>query len=262
MKPRRGAYLLPSLLTTGNMLLGFYAVVLGLRSHFEFAVLLVFAAAVLDSLDGAIARMTNTESDFGREYDSLADLFTFGATPALLAYLWGLDELGRAGWLLPLFFMVSMAIRLARYNVQPKSADSRFFAGLPAPAAAGAICSIVFFQPDPDLRPWIHGLMVIALPLVAGLMISTFRYRSIKRLSLRQRRSYRLLWLPAAALLLVAYHPPAFFLTAAVAYTLSGPIGWLYGRAKHRGRGEPAADAVDPSATVAATPASDSEENR
>ncbi len=229
-RARRGAYLIPSLLTTGNMLLGFYAVVRGLRGDFEVAALLVFAAGVLDGLDGAIARMTGSESDFGREYDSLADLFTFGATPALLAYIWGLNKIDRAGWLVPLFFMVCMATRLARFNVRVQSTDARYFAGLPSPAAAGVICSILFFRPGPDLRPWIEGLMVLSLIAVAGLMVSTFRYRSVKQLKLRERRSYRFLWLPAAALLIAAYHPQAFFLTAAVAYTLSGPTFWLAGR--------------------------------
>jgi len=234
-RARRGAYLLPSMLTTGNMLLGFYAVVRGLRGEFEAAALLVFAAGVLDGLDGAIARMTGSESDFGREYDSLADLFTFGATPALLAYTWGLNEFGRAGWLVPLFFMVCMAIRLARYNVRVQSTDARYFTGLPSPAAAGTICSILFFQPEPQLRPWIEGLMVLALVGLALLMVSTFRYRSVKQLKLRERHSYRFLWLPAAALLIAAYHPQAFFLTAAVVYTLSGPTLWLIARLR-RGR--------------------------
>ena len=232
---RRGAYLLPSLLTTGNMLLGFYAVVRGLRGEFEAAALLVFAAGVLDGLDGAMARMTGSESEFGREYDSLADLFTFGATPALLAYVWGLKNIDRAGWLVPLFYMVSMATRLARFNVRVQATDKRYFAGLPSPAAAGVICSILFFRPEPeDLRPWIEGLMVLALLTVAGLMVSTFRYRSVKQLNLRERRSYRFLWIPAAALLIAAYHPQAFFLTAAVAYTLSGPTFWLTGRLRRR----------------------------
>ena len=145
---RRGAYLLPSLFTIGNMLLGFYAIVLGFRGAdlgsaglFQRAALLVFAAGLLDGLDGRIARMTGTDSDFGREYDSLADLLTFGVAPALLTYAWGLRELLRFGWLVPLFFVVCCATRLARFNIQVRVVDSRRFVGLPAPAAAG--CSTV-----------------------------------------------------------------------------------------------------------------------
>ncbi|HBL32025.1 MAG TPA: CDP-diacylglycerol--serine O-phosphatidyltransferase, partial [Acidobacteria bacterium] len=145
---RRGAYLLPSLFTICNMLLGFYAIILGLRQDFRMAALLVFIAAIVDTLDGRIARMTGTESDFGREYDSLADVITFGATPALLTYLWGLRLFDRDAWLIPLFYMVCAATRLARFNVQTKVVDYRFFVGLPVPAAAGTICSILFFAPD------------------------------------------------------------------------------------------------------------------
>ena len=119
-KLRRGAYLLPSLFTVGTIVLGFYAVIRGLRGDFASAALMIILAGVLDNLDGRIARLTNTDSDFGREFDSLADVLTFGAAPALLAHLWGFRELGRVGWLLPLFFLVCATTRLARFNVQTK----------------------------------------------------------------------------------------------------------------------------------------------
>jgi CDP-diacylglycerol--serine O-phosphatidyltransferase len=226
---RRGAYLLPSLFTTANLLLGFYSIVTGLHGNFQRAAILVFVAAILDGLDGRIARMTHTESDFGREYDSLADLFAFGAAPALLCYVWGLNELGRAGWLVPLFFMVCAAARLARFNVQTRVVDSRYFAGLPSPAAAATVCSVLFFVPMADGLLW--ALVLVAVLVATGvLMVSTFRYPSLKRIDLRQRRSYRALLPLAAALLVVAYHPPAFFLAVAVLYALSGPVGWLAGR--------------------------------
>ena len=158
---RRGAYLLPSLFTIGNMLLGFYAVVMAFRgsrvvvteaadAYFVRAALAVFIAGILDTLDGRIARMTGTDSEFGREYDSLADLFTFGAAPALMTHVWGLDSFGRIGWLVPLYYMVCTATRLARFNVQTKVLDSRYFVGLPSPAAAGSVCSLLFFVPGPS----------------------------------------------------------------------------------------------------------------
>lgn len=231
---RRGAYLLPSLFTTGNLLLGFYAVIKGIHGHFRGAALLVFAAAILDALDGRIARLTNTDSDFGKELDSLADLFTFGAAPALLCYLWGLQTFDRVGWLIPLFFLLGAAFRLARFNVQAKVVDSRFFVGLPAPAAAGALCSLLFFVEGYASEPWLRALVAGALLATGGLMVSTFRYRSFKKLDLRRRQSYRLLLPLAAAVLVIAYHPPAFFLVVAVIYTLSGPLGWVWRRLTHR----------------------------
>jgi len=247
---RRGAYLLPSLFTIGNMLLGFYAIVLGLRDKdFRTAALLVFIAAILDTLDGRIARMTGTESEFGKEYDSLADVITFGAAPALLCYLWGLRPFDRDAWLIPLFYMVCAATRLARFNVQTKVVDSRFFVGLPVPAAAGTICSILFFAPDnhprsqdlpvwmqgvdPEgLRVWMQVLVATALLLIGVLMVSTFRYYSFKKFDLRKRWSFRAL-IPIAAIVLVAYYIPyAFFLALAVTYTVSAPLNWLIGRVR------------------------------
>jgi CDP-diacylglycerol--serine O-phosphatidyltransferase len=227
---RRGAYLLPSLFTIGNILLGFYAVVRGLKGEFQDAVLLIFAAAVLDALDGRIARLTGTDSAFGREYDSLADVITFGMAPALLAFFWGLDDLGRVGWLVPLFYVVCTATRLARFNVQTRVTDKRYFAGLPAPAAAGALGSILFLAPDPEGRPWIGACLLASLIFLGLLMVSTVRYHSFKQIDLRRRRSYRVILLLAAFVLVIAYHPEAFFLSVAGVYALSGPTGWLAGR--------------------------------
>jgi CDP-diacylglycerol--serine O-phosphatidyltransferase len=243
---------MPSLFTIGNMLLGFYAMVCGFRAFstqvddglFARGALLVFVAALLDGLDGRIARMTGTESDFGREYDSLADVITFGVAPAMLALFWGLHELGRLGWLVPLFFTVCCATRLARFNVQARIVDSRYFVGLPAPAAAGAICSILFFAPDREWKPWLVLLMLVALVGIGLLMVSTFRYRSFKQFDLRRRWSYRALVPVAAVVLVTALSPRAFFLAVAVLYTFSGPIGWTWGRLRPRPaevKAEPAA---------------------
>ena len=250
---RRGAYMLPSLFTIGNILLGFYALVLGLRaaglipydasSHpragFDIAALLVFCAAILDALDGRIARMTGTESDFGKEYDSLADVFTFGVVPALLTYLWGLSELGRVGWLVPFFFLVCTATRLARFNVQTRVVDSRYFVGLPTPAAAGTVCSILFFAPDAEWRSWMEVLTLTVLALIGALMVSTFRYTSFKKIDLRKRWSYRAFVPIAAIILVIVFEPRATFLAVAVLYTLSGPLAYLWGRLRRRPAEEP-----------------------
>ena len=231
---RGGAYLLPSLFTIGNILLGFYAIVRGLRGDFENAALCIFAAAVLDGLDGRIARLTHTESDFGKEFDSLADVLTFGLTPALLTYLWGLRDLGRVGWLFPLYFLVCTATRLARFNVQTRIVDSRYFVGLPSPAGAGSIAAFLLIAPASDWRPWCQAAMLFALFCVGTLMVSTFRYPSFKKIDLRQRRSYRVALPLAGILSLLAWRPTSFFLGAAILYTLAGPIGWLWGRVRRR----------------------------
>ncbi len=233
---RRGAYLLPSLFTIGNMLLGFYAIVCGYRDgDFQKAALLVFAAALLDSLDGRIARLTGTESDFGKEYDSLADVITFGATPALLTYFWGLGDFHPDAWLLSLFYMVCCATRLARFNVQTKIVDARFFVGLPTPAAGGAICSLLFFAPDSQWRVWMQVLVATALLVVGALMVSTFRYPSGKKVDLRKRWSFRALVPIAAVVLTIYFIPRAAFLTLAMLYTLYGPLAYFVGRLRPGG---------------------------
>jgi CDP-diacylglycerol--serine O-phosphatidyltransferase len=229
-KLRRGAYLLPSLFTLGTIVLGFYAVIRGLRGDFASAALMIILAGVLDNLDGRIARLTNTDSAFGKEFDSLADVLTFGAAPALVAHLWGFRELGRLGWLLPLFFLVCATTRLARFNVQTKAVDRRYFVGLPVPAAAGSVAAIVFIAPDSQWQSWLPTLLLAALGWLGLLMVSTFRYRSFKELDLRKRWSYRAAPVLAAFVLLMIYHPSAFFLSAAILYTSSGPIGWVVAR--------------------------------
>jgi CDP-diacylglycerol--serine O-phosphatidyltransferase len=231
---RRGAYLLPSAFTIGNMLLGFYAIVRAYRGDFRDAAVMVMVAGVLDGLDGRIARLTGTDSEFGKEYDSLADVFTFGVAPALLSYFWGLEEHGRLGWLIPLFYLVCTATRLARFNVQTKVIDSRYFVGLPSPAAAGGVVSVLFFAPDDDWKPWAAAALAGSLVILGTLMVSTFRYRSFKKVNLRQRWSYRVMLPVAAVLLVAAYHPQAFFLAVAVAYTVSGPLGWLMARVSRK----------------------------
>jgi CDP-diacylglycerol---serine O-phosphatidyltransferase len=231
---RRGAYLLPSLFTIGNMLLGFYAVICGYREgDFPKAAYLVFVAAFLDFMDGKIARMVGTESEFGKEYDSLADVITFGAVPALLTYLWGVKDLHRDAWLIPLFYMVCCATRLARFNVQTRVVDSRYFVGLPTPAAAGAVCSLLFFTPNGEWRVPMQVLVATALLLIGVLMVSTFRYASLKKVDLRKRWSFRALVPIVAVILVFFFLREAAFLALAVLYTLSGPVAHTYHRLRH-----------------------------
>jgi CDP-diacylglycerol--serine O-phosphatidyltransferase len=233
---RRAAFLLPSAFTIGNVFLGFFAIVLALRGRFVLAASCVMIAGVLDTLDGKIARMLGTESDFGREFDSLADVLTFGLTPALVAHLWGVSVFPRIGWLAPLFYVVCCATRLARFNVQTTRVDMRYFVGLPSPAAAGGITSFILVCPDPaGSRSLLFG-MVGALLLLGALMVSTFRYWSVKAIDLRKPFSYRVALPLAAIVVLLAFYPEAFLPAIAAVYTASGPLLWLIGRMRS-GRG-------------------------
>jgi len=224
---RRGVYLLPTVFTIGNLFCGFYSLVLSVRGDFERAAILIIIAGVLDGLDGRIARLTGTTSAFGNEFDSLADLSSFGIAPAMLANQWALMSLGRLGWLVAFLFVVCAAMRLARFNIQAASADRRYFAGLPSPSSAGALASLVFAFPS--ARP--AGSLAVGVGLLVAtlglLMISHFRYRSFKDLGLGSRRSY-LYVLPLAALLVaIAFQPQWTFLTFAAVYLASAPAGYL-----------------------------------
>ena len=241
---RRGAFILPSLFTMGNILLGFYAVVLGFRGEFERAGWMIFIAGVLDGLDGRIARLTGTESELGKQLDSLADVLTFGATPAYLAFLWGLHDLGRIGWLLPLFYLMCTTIRLARFNVQDKATDSPAFVGLPSPAGAAAMVALFWTLPTPSTE-WAYAAMGGALVTVGLLMISTFRYPSFKRINLRRRWSYRSAAGMAVVLLVLTLRPQLFFQLLAAFFAISGPVTWLGRRLMPRRRGEEPAPASE-----------------
>jgi CDP-diacylglycerol--serine O-phosphatidyltransferase len=236
---RRGAYLLPSLFTMGNMVFGFYAIICGLDGYFRRGSLFILLAAALDSVDGRIARMTGTESEFGKEYDSLADVITFGAAPGMLAYLWGLRALNEDAWLISVFYMVCTATRLARFNVQTRVVDSRYFVGLPSPWAALTICALLSFAPEykeypGDVQVIMQVIMAVALLLIGALMVSTFRYNSFKKLDLRKRWSYRAFVPFAAVLLVFLFIPRAILLVITLLYALSGPAGAAVARLRPR----------------------------
>jgi CDP-diacylglycerol--serine O-phosphatidyltransferase len=231
---RRGASILPSLFTTGNLFLGFWSVVKSIDGHFAEAALMIGGAAVLDMLDGRIARLTGTQSEFGAELDSLADAVSFGVAPAILAYVWALALVPRAGWPAAFLFLVCGVMRLARFNVQRQIVDARFFVGLPIPAGAAQIAAIVFVLPEPPADP-LRATLVLALVVVlAFLMVSTFRYRSGKGIDLRRRRSYMTVLGIAILFLLIAAHPEASLLAVTSLYTASGPAAWAFGLLRRR----------------------------
>jgi CDP-diacylglycerol---serine O-phosphatidyltransferase len=237
---RRGAALLPSLFTLGNMFCGYACVVYSVRSDFESAALFVGVAIVLDMLDGRVARLTGTESEFGGELDSLADVISFGVAPAILAFTWGLSSLGRVGWVAGFLYVAAAALRLARFNLQGAGAgDKRYFAGMPSPPAAGITAATVFAYPAglQDPRAALPALAMVLVP--AALMVSRIRFRSFKTIDLRARRSYTVLLLVAAGIMLIATHPRGVLLTLAYTYLASPFVGMVYSRVRH-GRRETA----------------------
>jgi CDP-diacylglycerol--serine O-phosphatidyltransferase len=243
---RRGAAILPSLFTTGNLFLGFWAIIRTYHAQYELAAPLIFWAIVLDMLDGRIARMTGTTSEFGGELDSLSDLISFGVAPALLAYAWAFSSVPRAGWLAAFLFVACGAMRLARFNVQRHSGDGKFFVGLPIPAAAGQVAALVGILPTPlHERPAATaGLAVIVV--LAFLMVSTFRYRSFKGVDLRSRRSYVSVVGIAVAMAVLFLHTEGVLVSLVTLYVLSGPSAYLWGLLRRRGGPPPVIATPEP----------------
>jgi CDP-diacylglycerol--serine O-phosphatidyltransferase len=231
---RRGVAVLPSLFTTGNLFLGFWAIIKTIHGEYAEAAPLIAWAIILDLLDGRIARMTGTTSEFGGELDSLADMISFGVAPGVLAFCWGFSLMPRVGWLAAFLFVVCGALRLARFNVQRHAVDGRFFVGLPIPAAAAQVAAWVSLLPEPlgDRTQATAALCVVVT--LAFLMVSTIRYRSFKTFDLRSRRSYLVVLGIALLFLLVALHPKSVLLVLATAYWISGPATYLYGLLRRR----------------------------
>src|SRR5690349_4169106 len=252
---RRGVYLLPSLFTLGNMFCGYACVVYAMRGEFETAAPFIGFAIVLDMLDGRIARMTGTASDFGVEFDSLADVISFGIAPAILSFSWGLQPLGRLGWAAGFMFVTAAAMRLARFNIQSASGgDKRYFVGMPSPAAAAVPAATVYAYPW-GLYDYREALPVLAMVLVpAVLMVSTIRFRSFKNLDLQSRRPYRVLMLFAAAIMLIAWLHRYVLVVLAYTYLASAFIGMAVTRFRHRG-GRAVAPAGDAAAKNESEPA-------
>jgi len=232
---KRGVYLLPSLFTVANLMCGYACIIASTRGEFEKAALFIGVAMVLDTLDGFFARLTNASTAFGVQLDSLADMVSFGLAPAVLAFTWGLEPLERLGWAAGFIYIAATAMRLARFNIQTAVVtDKRYFVGMPSPPAAAIIASTVYLYPY-GLQDRGISLPVLAMVLVpALLMVSTFRFRSVKAIDLGWRRSYLVLFLCAVALALIATHPRIALVVLAYTYLASAFIGLAY--AKFRGR--------------------------
>lgn len=244
---RRGIYLLPTMFTVGNLFCGFFSLVRTFRGEFEQAALLIIVAAILDGIDGRVARLTGTVSQFGNEFDSLADLVSFGVAPALLVYHWALIPLGRIGWLVAFLYVVCAGMRLARFNIQSSHVDRRYFTGLPSPSAGGAIASVAFAFPGVAIAGWLSGALAFAVGGLGLLMVGRLRYPSFKQLELRSRHSY-LLVLPLAAMLVtIAIHPKLALLLLFLIYLFAAPVLYIWtfarrGYARAGDRGERVAD--------------------
>jgi CDP-diacylglycerol--serine O-phosphatidyltransferase len=238
---RRGVSLLPSLFTLANMFCGYACVVYAMRGEYGTAAPFIGFAIVLDMLDGRIARMTGTASEFGLQFDSLADVISFGMAPAILSFAWGLSSLGRLGWAAAFLFVTAAALRLARFNIQSPTADKRYFVGMPSPAAAAVPAATVFAYPYglTDERAAIPALAMVIVP--ALLMVSTIRFRSFKTFDLGTRRPYRVLFLVALIIIAVVTHPQAVLVLLAYTYLLSAFIGMAWSRLRRRHEAPPAA---------------------
>jgi CDP-diacylglycerol--serine O-phosphatidyltransferase len=236
---RRGVYLLPSTFTLANMFCGYACVVHAMHGDYETAAPFIGFAIILDMLDGRIARLTRTATPFGLEFDSLADVISFGIAPAILTFSWGMSPLGRLGWAASFVFVTAAAMRLARFNIQG-SPDKRYFAGMPAPAAAAVLASTVYAYPT-RLESYSAALPVLALVLVpAFLMVSKLRFRSFKDVDLARPRSYTVLIVLAAALAAVTSHPRWVLVVLAYGYLLSAFVEWGMTRLRRRSASSPA----------------------
>jgi CDP-diacylglycerol--serine O-phosphatidyltransferase len=229
---RRGIYLLPNLFTTGALFAGFYAIVQAMNSRYEHAAIAVFIAMVLDGLDGRVARMTRTQSEFGAEYDSLSDMVCFGVAPALIMYEWALQGFGRMGWIIAFIYCVGAALRLARFNTNIDVVDKRYFQGLPSPAAAALVVGFIWVSDDFQISRvetvrWLAAL----LTLYAGLtMVANVPFYSFKDFNLRRSVPFWAILLVVLALVMISAKPPLVLFGLFVAYGFSGYALWIWRR--------------------------------
>ena len=231
----RGIYLLPNLFTAASLFAGFYAIVQAMNGHFEHSAVAIFIAMVLDGLDGRVARLTNTQSAFGAEYDSLSDMVSFGVAPALVLYVWALQPMGKLGWIAAFIYCASAALRLARFNTKLDESDKRYFQGLPSPAAAALLAGLVWVCFDNGISgsavfngalkmKWIAWTIMI----FAGFsMVSDLRYYSGKDINLRNSVPFMAILLIILSFVLISYSPPEVLFAVSFAYGLSGYGVWV-----------------------------------
>ncbi len=232
-KRRKGIYILPNLFTLGGLFGGFYAVVMAMDGRFENAAIGVFCAMVLDSLDGRIARMTNTQSAFGEQMDSLADMVSFGAAPALIVYVWALSSLGRWGWIGAFVYCACAALRLARFNVNTSVVDKRFFQGLPSPAAAALVAGFIWLMTDAGIDGEDVRWYAFALTLYSGLtMVTNVPFYSFKDVQMKKSVPFAVIVLIALGIAVINIDPPTVMFGLFIIYGFSGYGVYAWRKAK------------------------------
>ncbi|MFZ2725898.1 MAG: CDP-diacylglycerol--serine O-phosphatidyltransferase [Methylococcaceae bacterium] len=231
----RGIYLLPNLFTTGALFAGFYAITSAIGGRYETAAVAIFIAMILDSLDGRVARLTNTQSEFGAQYDSLSDMVSFGVAPALVMYLWAFTSLGRVGLFAAFVHTAGAALRLARFNTQIASADKRYFQGLPSPAAAAILAGFIALSLDQGYNGESFKYLALLLTISTGLlMVSNFRYSSFKEIDLKGRVPFVMTIIVMLVIAFVMAQPQTMLFLLFLGYAISGPVFTLVMRRKRR----------------------------
>jgi CDP-diacylglycerol--serine O-phosphatidyltransferase len=232
-KRRKGIYILPNLFTLGALFGGFYAIVMAMDDRFDLAGIGIFCAMVLDSLDGRVARMTNTQSAFGEQMDSLSDMVSFGAAPALIAYEWGLKSLGRWGWVAAFVYCACAALRLARFNVNTTVVDKRYFQGLPSPAAAALVAGFIWLMNDIGFKGYQLSWPMFAIALYAGLtMVTNVPFYSFKDVRMKRSVPFVVIVAIALGIAVITIQPPVVLFSLFVIYGLSGYAVYVWKRTK------------------------------
>lgn len=232
---RRGIYLLPNLLTTAALFSGFYAIMQAMNGMFEYAAVAIFIAMVFDGLDGRVARMTHTQSEFGAEYDSLSDMVSFGVAPALLMYEWAFRDLGKLGWFAAFIYCAGTALRLARFNANIDVVDKRYFQGLPSPAAAALVAGFVWVMQDNQFTGNDLRWPAVAITVFAGLsMVSNVGFYSFKDFNMRKSVPFIVVLIIALFFMVISSYPPGVLFLLFFGYSLSGYVWWLFGLRKKR----------------------------
>ncbi len=231
----KGIFILPNLFTSSSLFCGFFAIISSIQGRYEAAAIAIIIAAIFDGLDGRIARFTKTSSLFGVEYDSLSDLVSFGVAPAILAFLWALKPFGRLGWLAAFMYVICGALRLARFNVEKSSEQTSYFKGLPIPAAACFLASIVLYESSINgFSESRHIILIVIIYVLSFLMVSSIRYMSFKEFNIRNQKPFNVLVAIILVFIVIAYKPNVLLFLILLLYTLSGPITSLYPfRVKH-----------------------------
>ena len=252
VKRKRGIYLLPNLFTTAALFSGFYAVLAAMNGQFEQAALAIFVALVLDGMDGRVARLTNTQTAFGAEYDSLSDMVAFGLAPSLVIYVWSLSTLGKLGWLAAFVYTAGAALRLARFNTQVGTADKRYFQGLPSPAAAAVIAGSVWVAVEHDISGSEVSYLACLLTGITGLlMVSNFRYNSFKDVDFKGKVPFFSIVVIMLGFAVVVVQPEVVLFLLFLIYAFSGPVLTLAHLRRRRQERSPGVTDAEGSATGA-----------